>query len=94
MFDGSAVMHNWHCVCTRWFHTNHHEEKGLAQQPPQVLLWNGHSAQQRLEETFSEVSGGQWVRIKEVHMSSDNEVSQLRSPVQYDTATFFFSGTQ
>ena len=29
---------------------------------------------------------------KEVHISSDNEVSQLRSPVQYDTDAFF-SGT-
>ena len=26
-------------------------------------------------------------------MSSDNEASQLSSPVQYDTDTFFFSGT-
>ena len=30
----------------------------------------------------------QWVRTKEVHMSSD-EVSQLRSLVQYDTHVFF-----
>ena len=30
-------------------------------------------------------------RTKEVHMSSDNEVSQLHSSMQDDTDTFFFS---
>ena len=30
----------------------------------------------------------QSVRTKEVHMNSDNEVSQLRSSMQYDTDTF------
>ena len=31
------------------------------------------------------------MRTKEVHMSSDNKVSQLRCHVQYDTDMFFFS---
>ena len=63
-------------------------EKGLAQPPAQAALQNGHSAQQRLEGTVSELGGVQWVRTKEVHMSSDNDVSQLRSSVQYDTDAF------
>ena len=30
-------------------------DKGLAQQPARAPLWNGHSAQQRLEGTVLEV---------------------------------------
>ena len=45
----------WHHVCTQSFCTDHHGEKGLAQQPAHAPLWNGHSAQQRLEGTFSQV---------------------------------------
>ena len=36
----------------------------------------------------------QWVRTQEVHISSDNEVSQLRSSVQYDTDVFFLGTNQ
>ena len=32
----------------------------------------------------------QWVSTKEVRISSNNELSQLCNPVQYDTVAFFF----
>ena len=31
----------------------------------------------------------QWVSTKEVRISSNNELSQLCNPVQYDTVAFF-----
>ena len=42
----------WHHVSTGCFGIVRHGEKGLAQRPTQAPLWNGHSAQQRLEGTF------------------------------------------
>ena len=69
--------------------TLHHAEKGLGQPPAQAPLWNGHGTQQRLEGPFSEVSGVQWARTKEVTIISGNEVSRWHNPVQYGSNTFF-----